>query len=188
MYEIYNLKEGDNLTVLASKFDTTEDELIKINGIKLEEREEPLQQIIVPSLKNNTFNYYTVKKDDTIYNLEVYVDKSVVYDESYFMLANCPNGTKFINGNLTLEIKTTIGPDYRWVKIYEGDEYSNSFRWTVRNNGATLEFLFNDSNKTEGVFKYSVTYSLSAVIENDKTIVKLINDEGLSLIMERRDA
>lgn len=69
MYEIYNLKEGDNLTVLASKFDTTEDELIKINGIKLEEREEPLQQIIVPSLKNNTFNYYTVKKDDTIYKI-----------------------------------------------------------------------------------------------------------------------
>lgn len=133
-------------------------------------------------------NTMTAKKDDTIYNLEVYVDKSVVYDESYFMLANCPNGTKFINGNLTLEIKTTIGPDYRWVKIYEGDEYSKDFRWTVRNNGATLEHLFNDSNKTEGVFKYGVTYSLSAVIENDKTIVKLINDEGLSLIMERRDA
>ena len=69
MYEIYNIKEGDNLTVVASKFDTTEDELIKINGIKLEEREEPLQQIIVPSLKNNTFNYYTVKKGDTIYKI-----------------------------------------------------------------------------------------------------------------------
>ena len=68
MYEIYKLDSQDNLSTILEKFNTTLEELIKINGIEIIDNINNINEIIVPQ-NNNKYDYYTVKKDDTIYNI-----------------------------------------------------------------------------------------------------------------------
>ena len=69
MYEIYTVKFGDNINNLANLYNTTVDELVKINGIiDLNNLKEGMQ-IIVPNKEDNIYKYYTVKKGDTLYSI-----------------------------------------------------------------------------------------------------------------------
>ena len=68
MYEIYKLDSQDNLSTILEKFNTTLEELIKINGIEIIDNVNNINEIIVPK-NDNKYDYYTVKKDDTIYNI-----------------------------------------------------------------------------------------------------------------------
>lgn len=122
---------------------------------------------------------------ENTYELEEYVDKDIIYDEEYFYITNCPNNVTFSNGNVTLTSKNVMGNVARFMNINEGDYENKSTRWTYKNNGATLEATFSDSNKTAGIFKNGVTYTLSAVIENEQTIIRLTSDDGLNLVMTR---
>ncbi len=69
MYEIYKINETDNLKEITEKYKTTEDELIKINGEDLINKIIPNNLIIVPKNKNTKYDYYTVKKEDNIYQI-----------------------------------------------------------------------------------------------------------------------
>ena len=123
----------------------------------------------------------------SVYQLEEYVNPSLEYVEEYFYLANCPKGTMFTNGDISFKAKTAIGQIKRWLDVNEG-EYSKEFVWDLKNNGATLELTFNDSAKTSGTITSGVTYSLNAIKEDDKTVIRLIGDDGLNLVMERSEA
>jgi LysM repeat protein len=69
MYEIYNIKETDTLESIAKDYNTTKEELIKINGPQIITSEERNNQIIVPKKDTNYYEYYTVKKEETIYQI-----------------------------------------------------------------------------------------------------------------------
>ena len=69
MYEIYKIKETDNLKEIIENYNTTKEELIKINGEDLINKIIPNNLIIVPKNKNTKYDYYTVKKEDTIYQI-----------------------------------------------------------------------------------------------------------------------
>ena len=69
MYEIYTLKEVDNINSILSKYNINMDELMKLNGIiDLDNLKEGMQ-VIVPVNDSSIYNYYTVKKGDTIYRI-----------------------------------------------------------------------------------------------------------------------
>ena len=69
MYEIYTPKNTDTLSIVADKFNTTEEELRNINGLDNNYLITPNKELIVPKITNNNYDYYTVKKGDNIYQI-----------------------------------------------------------------------------------------------------------------------
>lgn len=69
MYEIYTPKNTDTLSIVADKFNTTEEELRNINGLDNNYLITPDKELIVPKITNNNYDYYTVKKGDNIYQI-----------------------------------------------------------------------------------------------------------------------
>lgn len=66
MYEIYKIKDNDNLSNILKEYNTTKEELIKLNGDDILYNN---NEIIVPKKKDKNYEYYTVKKEDTIYKI-----------------------------------------------------------------------------------------------------------------------
>lgn len=66
MYNVYKILEGDTLESIASKFNTTVNELMNMNNLD-ETSLRASDQIIVPETSKKYFEYYTVKKGDSIY-------------------------------------------------------------------------------------------------------------------------
>lgn len=66
VYEIYMIKSGDNINNILDKYNISMEDLIKINGIIDLNNLKKGMQIIVPVRDNNPYQYYTVKKGDTI--------------------------------------------------------------------------------------------------------------------------
>ena len=69
MYEIYIIKENDTLESIADKYKTTPGILKQINGIQTLMDLRPNNEIIVPVLKQQPYQYYTVKKGDNLYEI-----------------------------------------------------------------------------------------------------------------------
>lgn len=70
MYHIYQVAAGDNLEKIASQFQTSVNELKKINGIVGNVTLIPNSFLIVPNRANNQyFETYIVKKGDNMYEI-----------------------------------------------------------------------------------------------------------------------
>lgn len=69
MYQIYQVMPYDTLESIASKFNTTNDEIKKINGI-VEFTPIIGAPLIVPKTNNNSnYDNYVVKKGDSLYSI-----------------------------------------------------------------------------------------------------------------------
>ena len=69
MYEIYKIKENDSLSNILNEYNITEEELININGEEVLLKIDTGNEIILPKKRNKNFDFYTVKKEDTIYKI-----------------------------------------------------------------------------------------------------------------------
>ena len=69
MYEIYTVTANDTLDTIAKKYGVDKELLYQINGFSENYTLVPNTQIIVPTNKNKTFSYYTVKKGDNVYQI-----------------------------------------------------------------------------------------------------------------------
>lgn len=65
MYEVYKIEENDTLGSISKKYGVDEDILIQINGL-LNSDISGMEYLVVPQNKT-PFQYYTVKKGDTIF-------------------------------------------------------------------------------------------------------------------------
>lgn len=69
MYEIYTVEKGDTLNSVANKFDTTINEIYKINNftpnyvLKIDEK------IIIPIKDERMFDYYLIQKGDSLFEI-----------------------------------------------------------------------------------------------------------------------
>lgn len=66
MYDIYLVKEGDTLSSIANEYGTTVEILRQINGILSDSGISVGTLIVVPVLRQQPFQYYTVKKGDNL--------------------------------------------------------------------------------------------------------------------------
>lgn len=69
MYKIYQIEYGDTLDTIASKTNTTVDDIKAINGIKDDTDIGAGNLIIVPNKVNDFFTTYIVKNGDTLYSI-----------------------------------------------------------------------------------------------------------------------
>lgn len=69
MYKIYKIQNEKNLLEIANKFDISEEQLKKINGIDSNYIIREGEFIIVPKKENDNFITYKVKPGDTIYKI-----------------------------------------------------------------------------------------------------------------------
>lgn len=69
MYEVYTIQNQDTIESIANQFDTTPAVLLQINGFGQEQELIPGNRIVVPVLRKQPYQYYTVKKGDNIYEI-----------------------------------------------------------------------------------------------------------------------
>lgn len=69
MYDKYVIENGDTLSSIAAKFNTFESTLMDINNIDFPDAIRQGMEIIVPKESEKYFEYYTIKKGDSIYKI-----------------------------------------------------------------------------------------------------------------------
>ena len=69
MYEIYTVSNADTIESIANSFNISPSNLYQINGFTPDYVLKPNTNIIVPKVRNNYFEYYTIKKGDTLYKI-----------------------------------------------------------------------------------------------------------------------
>ncbi|MBE6152587.1 MAG: LysM peptidoglycan-binding domain-containing protein [Firmicutes bacterium] len=69
MYQIYQISVNDTLASIAQKFNTTIDELRRINGMGMNYLLNPSEYIVVPKTDNGMYQTYVVKKGDNLYQI-----------------------------------------------------------------------------------------------------------------------
>ena len=69
MYEVYMVKIGDSMESIATSHDIDVDELRKINGLFSPNEVVVGSLIVVPVMGKRNYQYYTVKKGDSIYEI-----------------------------------------------------------------------------------------------------------------------
>lgn len=69
MYKIYQVEYGDTIDLIASKTNTTSDNIKNINGINTDSDLVVGSLIIVPKENEKVFQNYVVKQGDSIYSI-----------------------------------------------------------------------------------------------------------------------
>lgn len=69
MYDKYLIQHGEDLTSIAKKFNTKESIIMDLNNIPFPDMIRAGKEIIVPIKKEQYFEYYTIKKGDTLYGI-----------------------------------------------------------------------------------------------------------------------
>ena len=69
MYQIYQIAPNDTIVSIAGKFNTTIDEIRKINGMNLNTMLVPGNYIVVPNVANDLYTRYTIVKGDNLYSI-----------------------------------------------------------------------------------------------------------------------
>lgn len=67
MYDKYLIQPGDDISSIAKKFNTKENIIMDLNNIPFPDMIRVGKEIIVPINKEKYFDYYTIKKGDSLY-------------------------------------------------------------------------------------------------------------------------
>lgn len=69
MYQIYQVAPNDTIASIAGKFNTTIDEIRRINGMNLNTMLVPGNYIVIPNVENDLYTRYTVQRGDNLYSI-----------------------------------------------------------------------------------------------------------------------
>lgn len=69
MFESYTLSDGESLNDVAKKFNTTVKNILDLNNIHDDSYIRQNMDLIVPTDSKDYYNYYTVEKGDTLYQI-----------------------------------------------------------------------------------------------------------------------
>lgn len=124
MYDKYLIKENDTLQSIARKFNTEEKTIMEINNIPFPDMLRAGKEIIVPTNKEKYFDYYIIKKGDSLYAI----------------------GKEYnINPDLLAILNGLNKDDY----IYPGQEIlipKNNYSYYVTKDGDTLQIVSDKFN------------------------------------------
>lgn len=69
MYQIYQVAPNDTIVSIADKFNTTIDEIRRLNGINLNTMLVPGNYIVIPNIENDLYTRYIIQKGDNLYSI-----------------------------------------------------------------------------------------------------------------------
>lgn len=136
MYEIYTVKPSDTLETISQKYGISEKELVKINGFLNGQRITSGMQIVVPSMKRQPYQYYTVKKGDNLSKIA----REYGVDYPLLLLINGLEENDYIYPNQTLMLPRK---DMDFYLTKEDDTIDS----VMMNKGVSLEQLLKDNEK-----------------------------------------
>lgn len=98
MYDTYTIEQGDTIESISSKYNTSPEIIYQLNGYNL--ILVPGNVLVVPRITSKYFDYYTVSKGDTLYQIA----KENNIDAELLAQLNGINQTDYIYPNQTLII------------------------------------------------------------------------------------
>lgn len=114
MYDKYLIQQGDSLTTIAKKFHTKENIILELNNIPFPDMLRAGKEIIVPINKEQYFEYYTIKKGDTLYEIA----RQYNINPELLALLNGLNSQDYIYPNQEILIPKS---NYSYYVTKEGD-------------------------------------------------------------------
>lgn len=69
MYQIYQIQANDSLASIAGKFNSTMDEIRRLNGMGFNYMLSPGNYIVVPAGSDSTYTTYIVEQGDNLYSI-----------------------------------------------------------------------------------------------------------------------
>lgn len=69
MYQIYQVAPNDTIASIAGKFNTTIDEIRRLNGLNLNTMLVPGNYIVIPNVENDLYTRYVVQRGDNLYSI-----------------------------------------------------------------------------------------------------------------------
>ena len=139
MYDKYVIKEGDSLSSIASKFNTSVDKIMDINNLYRVDYLNIGDEIIVPKEQEEYFTYYTVNQGDNLYAI------ARKYNINPSLLA-------ILNG---LNMEDYIYPNQKILIPKSG------YSFYITKEGDTLDIIKDKFNKnTDEILRYNTTIYL----------------------------
>lgn len=140
MYDKYLIKPGDDLSSIAKKFNTKESIIMDLNNIPFPDMVRAGKEIIVPINKEKYFEYYTIKKGDTLYGIA----REYNINPDLLAILNGLNSEDYIYPNQEILIPKS---NYSYYVTKDGDTIdivSNKFNQSSRevlDNNETIYLL-----------------------------------------------
>lgn len=136
MYEIYRVGKADTVETIANSFNISPANLYKLNGFSPDYILKEGTNIIVPKVSNDYFEYYTVEKGDTLYQIAKQYD----VDVNLLSVLNGLNLYDYIYPNQTIVVPQ------RGVGIYITQQ-GDSINEITEGIGANINSLLNQNPK-----------------------------------------
>lgn len=134
MYDKYLIKQGDSLSSIAKKFNTKEKIILDLNNIPFPDMLRAGKEIIVPINNEKYFEYYTIKKGDSLYGIA----REYNINPDLLALLNGLNSEDYIYPNQEILIPKS---NYSYYVTKEGDTFDIV---TSKFNVSQKEFLDNN--------------------------------------------
>lgn len=135
MYDIYTTQIGDTIESIANKYNITPYILYQLNGINSNYIVTPGNNLIVPKMSSAYFDYYTIKKGDSLYKI---ANKYNV-DSNILALINGLNLADYIYPNQVIAVPKN------GVKYYVVEENDTLNKISNKLN-ASVESILNQNN------------------------------------------
>lgn len=116
MYDKYLIKQGDTLNSIAKKFNTQESVILELNNIPFSDMLRAGKEIIVPINKEKYFEYYTIKKGDSLYGIA----REYNINPELLAILNGLNSEDYIYPNQEILIPKS---NYSYYVTTEGDTF-----------------------------------------------------------------
>lgn len=114
MYDKYLIRQGDTLDSIAKKFNTQPSMIMDLNNMPFRDYYKEGREIIVPINKEKYFEYYTIKKGDTLYGIA----RQYNINPELLALLNGLNNSDYIYPNQEILIPKR---NYSYYVTAEGD-------------------------------------------------------------------
>ncbi|MCI6266133.1 MAG: LysM peptidoglycan-binding domain-containing protein [Erysipelotrichaceae bacterium] len=136
MYEIYTVKEQDTLDKIAEEYGTTVGVLVQIKGFGQDDVLLPGNRIVVPVMRKQPYQYYTVKKGDNMYEIA----KKNNIDYHLLLQLNGLDKDDYIYPNQTIMLPS------KGLKVYltQNDDTLDSI---LNKMNVSLDELMKENNK-----------------------------------------
>ena len=136
MFDIYKVSEGDNIGTISNTFNIDPVYLYKINGFEADRVVKKGENIIVPKLTSEYFDYYTMNETSSLYD----VSKKYGVDQNLLSQLNGLNNNDYIYSNQIIMVPK---PNTRFYITKDGD----TLRDVINIMNAKPSNILNQNNK-----------------------------------------